>query len=258
MEGHANVLVLTPMRDAVSHLDLYFANLDKLTYPPEHLALGIVEGDSRDDTRAQLERRLPALRARYRRVGLWRKDTGFHMPENVPRWAPGFQFPRRAALARVRNHLLMNALQADDDWVLWMDSDLAEYPPDVIERLIAQDRPVVQPHCVLEYGGETFDLNAWREHGRVHMDRLRGGPDLVRLDSVGGSMLLVEAELHREGLIFPPFPYGAQHPACREFNAMFPPGVKGELETEGLGLMAQDMGRQCWGMPNLEILHLDH
>jgi peptide chain release factor subunit 1 len=31
----------------------------------------------------------------------------------------------------------------------------------------------------------------------------------------------------------------------------------GELETEGLGIMAGDMGYQCWGMPNLEILHAD-
>ena len=29
----------------------------------------------------------------------------------------------------------------------------------------------------------------------------------------------------------------------------------GELETEGLGLMAQDMGHQCWGTPHLEIRH---
>ncbi len=29
----------------------------------------------------------------------------------------------------------------------------------------------------------------------------------------------------------------------------------GEIETEGLGIMAHDMGHACWGMPNLEILH---
>ena len=30
---------------------------------------------------------------------------------------------------------------------------------------------------------------------------------------------------------------------------------QGEMETEGLGIMANDMGYDCWGMPNLEILH---
>ena len=29
----------------------------------------------------------------------------------------------------------------------------------------------------------------------------------------------------------------------------------GEVETEGLGLMAKDMGHECWGMPNLEVVH---
>ena len=29
----------------------------------------------------------------------------------------------------------------------------------------------------------------------------------------------------------------------------------GEIETEGFGLMALDMGVQCWGLPTLEILH---
>ena len=30
---------------------------------------------------------------------------------------------------------------------------------------------------------------------------------------------------------------------------------RGEIETEGLGIMAHDMGHQCWGMPNLEVRH---
>jgi len=29
----------------------------------------------------------------------------------------------------------------------------------------------------------------------------------------------------------------------------------GEIETEGLGIMAHDMGHDCWGLPNLEIKH---
>ena len=35
------------------------------------------------------------------------------------------------------------------------------------------------------------------------------------------------------------------------------PTLAGEVETEGLGLMARDMGYECWGMPNLEIVHAD-
>ena len=32
---------------------------------------------------------------------------------------------------------------------------------------------IVQPHCVLEYGGPTFDTNGWRDHERLHLDDLR-------------------------------------------------------------------------------------
>ena len=67
------------------------------------------------------------------------------------------------------------------------------------------------------------------------------------IGAYASTMLFVKADIHRDGLIFPPFPYGQRNPACR-------PG-RGELETEGLGIMAKDMGRQCWGMPNLEIKH---
>lgn len=125
---------------------------------------------------------------------------------------------------------------------------MIEYPPDIVERLLATGREIVQPHCVLEYRGATFDTNAWRDEGRLHLDDLRGGEgELVELDAVGGTMLLVRADLHREGLIFPPFLYGRENPRIRK--------GRGKLETEGLGIMARDMGYTCWGMPHLEIIH---
>ena len=121
-----------------------------------------------------------------------------------------------------------------------------DYPPDIIETLLATGKDVVQPHCVIDFGGPTFDKNAWAT-GERHMDELRD-QDLVRLDAVGGTMLLVKADLHRDGLVFPPFPYGAPNERVRK-------GRMGEIETEGLGILAADMGIECWGLPNLEILH---
>jgi hypothetical protein len=46
----------------------------------------------------------------------------------------------------------------------------------------------------------------------------------------------------------------AANPLIRDHVDHAPAG-QGEIETEGLGLMASDMGYQCWGMPNLRILH---
>jgi len=91
-------------------------------------------------------------------------------------------------------------------------------------------------------------------------------------------MLLIRADIHREGLVFPTFLYGTTSPLIRKHNNLThrkdalkqdilgllkgSPSLNiltgedvGELETEGLGIMAHDMGYECWGMPNLEIKH---
>ncbi len=249
------VLILTPVKQAVQHLPTYFAALERLSYPRGRLSLGLLDSDSTDDTFDALVVRRPELDARFRRFTLLKRDFGFRMPPHVPRWAPQFQLARRTVLAKSRNHLLIGAL-ADEDWVLWLDVDVVDYPPDVLERLLATGKDIVMPHCVVRPGGSTFDLNAWSHHGRLHLEDLRGGPELVPLDAVGGTMLLVRADAHRDGLSFPPFLYGRASPLARDPTPMTGDGI-GEVETEGLGLMARDMGYECWGMPNLEIVHAD-
>ncbi len=247
------VLILTPIKDAVRFLDSYFAGLARLTYPRRQISLGMLESDSEDDSYARFASRLADLSAQYHSTNIWRRDFGFRIPFGLPRWHHAFQLPRRKVLAKARNHLLFHALD-EQDWVLWLDVDIVDYPPDLIERLLATGRDIVHPHCVVQPGGATFDRNGWRDNGRILLEDLRDGPDLVRLDSVGGTVLLVRADLHRDGLIFPSFPYGAASRAARRPHPLGP-NVNGEIETEGLGIMAIDMGHQCWGMPNLEVLH---
>lgn len=240
------ILILTPVKDAEAHFESYFSMLDALSYPADLISLGLLEGDSNDKTYDVLASKMPGLDNKYRRARLWKKDFGFQLPPGVHRWAEPMQIPRRIVLAKARNHLLLHALD-DEDWVLWLDIDVIEYPRDIIETLLNYELDILHPHCVLEYGGGTYDCNAWRAKGDVHMDELRGGEELVRLDAVGGTMLLIRADIHRDGLVFPPFPYGQKNRFIRD-------GV-GEIETEGLGMLARDMGHQSWGLPNLEILH---
>ncbi|HEY5316885.1 MAG TPA: hypothetical protein VIJ20_02820 [Solirubrobacteraceae bacterium] len=247
------MLILTPVKQASEHLDRYFGLIGRLTYPADRLSLGLLESDSTDDTFAQLEARLPDLREQFARVTVHQRDFGFRMPPGTPRWAPPLQLARRVILAKSRNHLLFAALD-DEDWVLWIDVDVEDYPPDVITQLLATGKDIVNPHCVVRPGGPTFDWNAWRDKGRERMDAMRGGPSLVRLDAVGGAMLLVRADVHRSGLIFPPYLYGRESRFARDPSPFTASGI-GEVETEGLGMMAKDMGIECWGLPNLEIVH---
>jgi hypothetical protein len=60
----------------------------------------------------------------------------------------------------------------------------------------------------------------------------------VELHGVGGTMLLVDAALHRGGLLFPEKPY------------------KDLVETEGFGVLARDLGVIPIGLPRLEIFHV--
>ncbi len=245
-----SVLVLTPMKDAAAFLDTYARLLEELDWPRDRLSIGALEGDSRDDTWSLLNNFARRLEARAQRVSLHKKDYGFHLPAGHARWAPGLQLARRQILARARNQLLFRALR-DEDFVLWVDVDLIAYPADVLHRLIGTGFDLVTPDCVLTPGGPSFDRNAWTDGGKTSLDMCRG-KGAVRLQSVGGTMLLVRADLHREGLIFPPFPYGN---ASTNARPKHPVWGRGEIETEGLGIMALDMGAQPWGLPDLQTVH---
>ena len=274
------ILVLTPVKDGAAMLVGYFAGLSRLSYPQKLISVGLLESDSTDHTYESLLEMLPSLRQEFHEILVLKKDFGFHIPQGTPRWANHVQIQRRAVLAKSRNYLLSRALQ-DEDWVLWLDVDVVEYPDDIIQRLLQTGKDIVQPHCVKEYGGPSFDRNAWRDKGKLHLDDMRGPEALVRLDAVGGSILMVRADIHREGLVFPTFLYGRRNPRIRRRNGFITlrqrlvqsllrlispksgqPDISersysGEIETEGMGIMAHDMGYECWGMPNLEVRHID-
>lgn len=250
------LLILTPIKDAAPHLSTFLANLRKLDYPPELLSLAFLESDSRDHTVSLVETALPGLRQHFKRVEFLRRDYGLHL--DVPRWQPHVQRLRRGVLARSRNALMQGALH-DERWVLWIDVDVIEWPPDIIQQLLACSERIVTPNCLHAQGEESFDLNSYqlapdaneldwspyeidgllqppRGFGRLYLNDFRNH-NAVPLDGVGGTMLLVDADLHRDGLIFPPISY------------------KGYVDTEGLAVMARDMGVRSWGLPNVIIRH---
>lgn len=99
-------------------------------------------------------------------------------------------------------------------------------------------------HLYLHHLRSHCDGRGRETEGRAHLSAASGAlpspsrsPCVVRLDAVGGAVLLVRGDLHRQGLVFPPFPF------------------RHRIETEGLSMMALDMGVLSWGMPLLEVIH---
>lgn len=249
MSAQARVLILTPVKNATACLSRYMELIEALDWPRELLSIGVLEGDSTDGTKEALQQLRPRFEARCAAVTLASHDYDFALPQGMPRWEPSLQLGRRRILARARNRLLMTALN-DEDWVLWIDVDMVGYPRDIIGTLIGTGFDIVTPHAVTVPGGGSFDTNAWADKGSTLLQHRRGA-GMTRLDAVGGTMLLIRADLHRDGLIFPPFPYGLRNEKIRDRTEW----GAGELETEGLGIMAADMGIQCWGLPDLEVYH---
>lgn len=186
------------------------------------------------------------------------------------------QKSRREAMSRARNSLLFTTLGPSTSWVLWLDADIIETPTTLIEDLTSHNKPVIVPNCYQRYFDDDtqkmevrpYDYNSWMEsetalelaasmepdeillEGYAEIPTYRSllawmavlSPDAdpqaeVELDGVGGTALLVKAEVHRDGAMFPPFPFYHM------------------LETEGFAKMAKRLGYTCWGLPNYFVSH---
>ena len=252
------VLVAVPVKNAAAFLPSFIANLGALDFPHRQLSLAFLESDSDDGTWEALEARRGELEAEYHSLQLFREHFGYRTHRRRGHIAE--QLKRRAVMARSRNRLVQQAL-GDEDWVLWCDVDVQWWPPNALRCLLAEERDIIVPHCVFPDGG-TFDKNTFRikpgfgdadfaphivdglvqppaGFGRLYLGEL-GAERCAELDAVGGTMLLVRADLHRQGLEFPEQPY-------RHY-----------IETEGLSMMARDMGHRSYGLPGLEIVHPRH
>eukprot|EP01049_Picozoa_sp_SAG25_P001216 SAG25_NODE_48_length_18937_cov_1106.642637_14_plen_335_part_00 len=251
---NGTILVLSPMRDRGHALGRFFDMLVGLTYPKHLISVAILEGDSKDDTFLLARRKLYTLVERhgFRRAVLIKRDFAFKV-DRGHRHEYHVQQERRATLSRLRNYLSTTALY-DEDWVMWVDSDLAWYPPDILELMLATKKDLVVPHCLL--GANTYDFNSWQETTkswelqeslspeevlyegyveeagldthRLHMSELQyrcGDPlreesraplrdevamahlcpesGVVKLDGIGGAIILLRAKLHREGVYNP-------------------------------------------------------
>lgn len=246
------VVVLTPVKNAAHHATGYVDRVLALDYERSQLSVAILASDCSDDTVAAFTTEFERLEQVGISTQIFTRDFGYSLPEGVPRWEPSLQLARRTVLAKSRNHLLFGGL-GDADWALWLDVDVIDFPNDVIDQLLAVDGDIVHPNCV-DRTGRCFDLNAWTDHGRWHLEDYVG-LGRVELHAVGGTMLLVRGDCHRDGLIWPAHLHGVDNARVRRNPEELGRPEIGEIETEGLAILADDMGLTCWGLPDLTITH---
>lgn len=247
------VLVLTPVKNAARHADGWADRVLSLGHPPDRLSVGVLVSDSDDGSVQAFTSALERLASHGVATTLLTEDFGYVIPPGVERWEPSIQLDRRLVLARSRNRLLFGALR-NEDWVLWLDADVVAFPPDILATLLGVGADVVHPDCVRTPGGPSFDTNAWTDRGRWHLDDYRGCGE-VELHAVGATMLLVRADCHRDGLVWPSWRHGIGSDRARSDPASIGRPELGEVESEGLGILAADLGISCIGLPDVAVVH---
>jgi glycosyltransferase involved in cell wall biosynthesis len=264
LDHNDTLLVLTPVSNSQRFFDHYFRLLCSLTYPHPLISIALGEDSSTDGTYEYAQALADQYRPFFRSIDVYQLD-----PPKMPRIPYGsrhrkeLQGPRRGHMAMSRNQLLLRAME-DQDWVLWLDVDMLYYPCSIVEHLLSSRKPVVVPNCLMSSQRwdryTIYDKNTWREtkaSKRLLREAPRGllqvegyGPTKrkylaeivdeglsVPLDGVGGCVLLVKGEKHRDGLVFPPFVFNHH------------------IETEGLAKMATEMNISIAGLPFVNTVH---
>lgn len=265
------VLIATLVKNANNHVPTYFANLGKLTYPRNLISLALIVSDSLDGSAKAVRTRVSELKGTYRRATVLARDFGYQQaPDPKANLTADDELYRRSILARSRNFLLFEALR-DEGWVMWLDVDIVQYPPDLIQQLMAHEADIATANCVYLDDSSVptdrrCDEGAWAEtpesleyvkmlapnvplfeayplaEAYVGLRRRLGSEqfadnETVPLDAVGAVATLIRADLHRDGLLFP--------------HVLF----EHQIEAEGLGKMAVASGYQPIGLPGLVVHH---
>ncbi|MEO1562243.1 MAG: glycosyltransferase [Pseudomonadota bacterium] len=252
------VVIMVPVKDGAEALDAHWKVLANLDQPKETIRLVYVEGGSQDDTLKRLIEFRSANPLDLKDIQILSNGPFAQLSHGQKR-NPKFQFKRRSTLAAARNFGIAKGLQSEDDWVLWMNVEVKETPPDLIETLLAQKAKIVAPHsrsegndrsadprCFFTIGGDKEHVFSRQIYRRIYQAPVKARRRLylcdlnylgrVRLSSCGTNLFLVDADLHRAGLLFPEDPY------------------KFLIEAEGFSLWAKDLGIDLVGLPGCEIL----
>jgi hypothetical protein len=195
------ISVWSQFRNAAGRqIELYQQQINALDYPPELLKLYLCEGDSDDDTLAQLR----SWAVDDSRIRIIKHDTG------IPHFAHSPRKERMKAVSENGNKG-WGAIREDawGDFALMLESDLL-YRGDLLRLLITR-RPaqasIFSPMVWIPVDGDLrfYDIWAYRLNGEMFEPNSPGwyyarhGSGLFEVDSVG-SVVLFQMNLIAEGL----------------------------------------------------------
>ncbi|KAL4923969.1 Anp1-domain-containing protein [Aspergillus undulatus] len=273
------VLMCTPLRDAASHLPMFFSHLRNLTYPHHLIDLAFLVSDSKDSTNEMLLEMLEDLQhdadqdIPFGEISVIQKDFGQQVTQDVEsRHGFAAQAGRRKLMAQARNWLLSATLRPTHAWVYWRDADVLTAPSTILEDLMRHDKDVIVPNVwrpLPEWlGGEQpYDLNSWQESETA----------LALAETLDEDAVIVEGYAEyatwRPHLAYLRDPYGDPDmemeldgiggvsilAKAKVFRAgvHFPAfSFERHAETEGFGKMAKRMGFSVVGLPHYTIWHL--
>ncbi|KAG0377142.1 hypothetical protein BGX24_006644 [Mortierella sp. AD032] len=266
-----SVLVLTLVRNreswAAGRSFSDFLNIVQgFDYPMSNINLGVLASDKEEfNAITDYIKRLPVEKDSFRQVHVVLREKDANISRG-DRKADSAQRDRRRLIARLRNYLLYTTMR-DEDSVLWIDSDMIRVPNDLLGRMIDSGKDVITTATRSGPGGEFIDKNAWVgeriepnaeelaiiEQGGIFVPRPKSvkfthelQEEFSELDSVGGTVLFVRGEVHREGVAF-------------TTNYIIGAGWNHEgydgIESEGLCYVAKYLGYKCWGMPQAIAEH---
>ncbi|RJE24421.1 hypothetical protein PHISCL_03225 [Aspergillus sclerotialis] len=269
----------TPLRDAASHLPMFFSHLRNLTYPHNLIDLAFLVSDSKDGTLELLSNMLQELqddpdpKMSFGEISVIQKDFGQKVTQDFEsRHGFAAQAGRRKLMAQARNWLLSATLRPTHSWVYWRDADVETAPFTILEDLMRHNKDVIVPNVWRPLpdwlGGEQpYDLNSWQESETA----------LALADTLEEDAVIVEGYAEyatwRPHLAYLRDPYGDPDmemeldgiggvsilAKARVFRAgvHFPAfSFEKHAETEGFGKMAKRMKFSVFGLPHYTIWHL--
>ncbi|KAB8298993.1 hypothetical protein EYC80_001129 [Monilinia laxa] len=232
------ILILTPL---ARFYQGYWDNLLKLSYPHELITLAFIIPKNKEGNAATaaLQEQVTKTQKsgpeknRFASIIIERQDFDPPLASQTEAERHKFehQKARRAAMSRARNSLLFTTLGPSVSWVLWLDSDVVETPPTLIQDLASHDKAIIVPNCFQRYydakdkrmAERPYDFNSWQDSDVARKLGESMGPDdillegyadmatyrtlmayltndsgdvktEVPLDGVGGTALMVKAE----------------------------------------------------------------